>query len=279
MRRNPKSVLTRLSHCRLRLRLALFTFLAIATVSTTVLIGSVNWYQAERYKEAEREALVLTRAILRADEGVGNVDQTGAVLRRNSVLIGLDLYTNEGRFVDGFGERPLIVPSATRPESETRWLRSSGGQYLDVVWPAHRVGNDLVASARVDISGIAAQVQDRIRMLAGYAILASVVATVLVMLVMEALVLRPFRAIGRGLRVAAHDPLNSGATTLSVVGPDELRGVAHDFDVLMARHREFAQEATAASGASEGTKVLPITSAKPRAEADWRPTRAATGLS
>ena len=262
MRRNPKSVWTRLSHCRLRLRLALLTFIAIATVSGAVLVGSVNWYHTERLKEAEREALVLTRAILRADEGLGSFVETGTLLRRNSALVGLDLYTAEGRFIDGFGERPFIVPSAMRPDSETRWLRSAEGQYLDVVWPTRRVGNDLIASARVDVSGIAAQVEDRMRLLAGYAILASVLATFLVMLVMEVLVLRPFRAIGRGLRIAAHDPLNSGATTLGAIGPDELRGVAHDFDVLMARHREFAQEADTHSGIAEGTKVIPVPSAQ-----------------
>jgi signal transduction histidine kinase len=240
--------LTGLRNCRLCWRITLTIFLAILLTEAAILFFSVQRFEADRLREIEREGIVVTRAILRAaaarDEFPAAIAEVGPVLRRGSVLLGITVKDGGGAVIGGFGKRAEALDTPVGAASVDR--RDPDGDHWDRAWSRAVTRSDFDVVARLDISEISSRLDAFIWRIVGLVLLVSVVVTIVTMVVLERLILRPVRQLNDGLTATALDPGNPLVHELTARGTDELREMTESFDLLTRRLSE-AFEALARS--------------------------------
>jgi len=234
--------ITGLKTCRLCWRITLAIFVAILAVEAAILFFSVQNFERDRLVEVEREGLILTRAILREVTGEDNqsaaIAAIGPRLRDTSALLALAVFDPAGHPIGRFGDGAGALKMPKGAVSVTRYQRYEGGGYMDLVWPPRRTRSAYIVAARIDTREIAPQVRAFIWRILGLVLLISTSVTVVAMLVLERLVLRPIRELRDGLVALAQDPENPTAHRIFATGTDELGEVAEKFDFLTAELAE-----------------------------------------
>ncbi|MDP6429064.1 MAG: ATP-binding protein [Rhodospirillales bacterium] len=237
--RRLENVVSGLRQCRLCLRITWAIFLAILLTEAAILIFSVRAFERDRLLEVEREALVVMRVMLRGmvrqGAAPGALQQIGPKLRENTVLIGARLHDKKGKIAGEFGALPGSFKLDSLGKGAVQKRRMDNGETMDVLWPAKKVYAPYAVAARIDTSEIAGQVCAFIWRIIGLILLITVVVTIVAMLVLERLMLRPIRSLRQGLVRVAEHPENTEAIEISALGKDELREVTLSFNVLTAR--------------------------------------------
>jgi len=228
-----------LRQCRLCWRITGAIFVAILATEAAILFFSVNRFEADRLYEVEREGLVIARAIIRGSKVNKNLASDIAVigprLRQNTALLGLRVYDMSGSLVGQFGALPDLPAPGADAVSETLYKRFDDGTMADVMWPSQRTRTPFVVAARIDTSEIPPQVNAFIWRIVGLVVLISTVVTLVAMLVLERLLLRPIRGLRDGLSAIAQNPKTPPVGGLPDYGTDELREVTKKFDFLISR--------------------------------------------
>lgn len=229
-----RSALSGLRSCRLCWRITLSFLLVFGALEFLFLDLSTEEYRAEQLRMVEREALVVARTIVRASKAAPDLgfEEMGTRLRDNSVLVGMETFSETGRPLERFGETIIIRPDIESRAVETRRVVNESLERMEVVWPPSRLHAPYFGTALIDIAQVDGLVTAyRDRMIWSFVLLA-LATTVAAMVVLEILVLRPVRALERGLRDVAGNPDRSGAVRLEAVGKDELADIASGFQAV-----------------------------------------------
>jgi len=224
--------------CRLCWRITLGIFLVFIGVELVLLKVSADRYRAEQYATFEREALVVARSIVRMSEmdvGRHAFEEAGSALRDNSVLVGMRVFSESGIAQDSFGELTAIVPNTDLLVEEERKVVYRDRDRMEVIWPPSRLHAPYFVTAIVDISEVPALVNAYAERILWLVLVLAVIMTVVAMLLLEKLVLRPLRALNEGLRKVAENPANADRLVLESVGRDEMADLAQNFYTLTGR--------------------------------------------
>ena len=234
-----KKFVAGLRQCRLCWRIAGAIFLTILATEAAILFFSVNRFENDRLYEVEREGLVVARAILREAKILIDMSTGLAVIgprsREGTVLSGLRVFTEEGTLIGQFGDLPNLQVPVDGQVSTTRYQRFDDRSKVDVLWPSRRTHTSFIVTARIDTSEIPPQVNAFVWRIVGLVLLISTIVTLVAMLVLERLVLRPIRGLRDGLSAIAQNPKGPPVGGLSDYGTDELRDVTKNFDLLTSR--------------------------------------------
>lgn len=235
-----RSALAGLRSCRLCWRITLSFLLVFGLLEFLFLDLSTSAYRAEQLRMVEREALVVARTILRATEVAPDLgfEALGSRLRDNSVLVGLETFSETGRPADRFGEAIVIRPDIETHAVTTRRVVNSDLGRMEVVWPPSRLHAPFFGTAVIDITQVEALVTAYRDAMIWSLVLLALATTVAAMAVLERLVLRPLRALDRGLKEAAFGLDRSSVIRLEAVGKDELTEIASGFHALAGRPRD-----------------------------------------
>lgn len=248
-----RAFVTGMRTCRLCWRITLAVFLVFMGVELVVTKISAARYEAEQYATFEREALIVARSVIRMaaqDDARGAFVDAGALLRENSVLVGMQLFSESGIALDSFGERTAISPNTDLLGEEERQVVYQDRNRMEVVWPPSRLHAPYFATAIVDIEKVQTLVNAYQARSFWFTFLLASVTTVAAMLLLEKLILRPVRALNDGLRRLAADPAGSDHLVLDAVGTDELSEAAQSFYTLTGRlTAECGQTPPGAAGA------------------------------
>jgi signal transduction histidine kinase len=232
--------------CRLCWRITFAIFAAILITEAVILMFSVQNYKRDRVFEVEREALIVSRIILRESFDKNETSRTAKIigpgLRDTSVLLGMQIYDEKMLLVDGFGVQSILIPETGSTPQPTRRSMREDGSKLDLIWPPARTRSTYTVAAVVDTSEISSQIAAFIWRIAGLVLLISVVVTVVAMIVLEKLLLRPIRQIRAGLTELAEGIDDPVRHQLGAIGSDELGEVAEKFDALTTKLSEAFTE-------------------------------------
>ena len=229
----------RLRRCRLCWRITGAIFLTILVTEAAILFFSIHQFEADRLYEVEREGLVVARLIVREAQDhkdmASEIAAIGPRLRQNTALLGLRVFDRSGTLAGQFGNVPDSLSPGKGDGSKTLRKYFNDGSVTDVMWPSQRTRTPFVVVARIDTSEIPPQVNAFVWRIVGLVLLISTIVTLVAMLVLERLVLRPIRGLRDGLSAIAQNPKDPPVFKLSDYGKDELREVTKNFDRLTSR--------------------------------------------
>jgi len=238
--------IARLRKCRLCWRITGAIFLAILATEAAILYFSIHQFEIDRLYEVEREGLVVARIIVR--EAQKDVDLTtgiatiGPRLRQNTALLGMRVFDRFGTSVGQFGDVPDTLSPGGGDVRKTLHNRLEDGALIDTMWPSQRSKTPFTVVARIDVSEISPQLNAFIWRIVSLVLLTSIVVTLIAMLVLERLVLRPIRGLRDGLSAIAQNPKVPPVGGLPDYGKDELRDVTKNFDLLTSRLSESFEQ-------------------------------------
>ena len=234
-----KEFVAGLRQCRLCWRITGAIFLTILATEAAILFFSVNRFENDRLYEVEREGLVVARAILREAKILIDMSTGLAVIgprsRQGTVLSGLSVFEEDGTLIGQFGDPPDLRGPVDEQVSATQYQWFNDRSMVDVLWPPERTHTQFIVTARIDASEIPPQVNAFVWRIVGLVLLISTIVTLVAMLVLERLVLRPIRGLRDGLSAIAQNPKDPPVGGLSDYGTDELRDVTENFDLLTSR--------------------------------------------
>jgi signal transduction histidine kinase len=216
-----------LKTCGLCWRVTFLLFVSILTIEAILLVFSANQFEKARLAEAEREALVTARTIIRASliiDDMHSLDNTltdsaisysafeeiGPILRKNSLLSGAVVFDESGMPSASFGDRPTITPF---DEKDSR-LSIDGT--MDILWKPKRMDGSRFVAGRVDVTHIPEMVQAHVLKIVGLVLLISLSLTLTSMIILERVLLRPIRCVNTVLSDIARNPGNTSEDALFV---------------------------------------------------------------
>ncbi|WP_419798583.1 MAG: EAL domain-containing protein [Terasakiella sp.] len=218
---SSKSFLETLFQCRLCRHVTGAVFLAILIVEGAILIFSVNNFERDRLLEVEREGFAVVRAWLEISaDGPQTMKKMAPMIGSGSVLITADVVDEAGREVAKLSQHSILAPN-----KET----------FTVTWTPQKLGYPLYVTAVLDKSEIPGQIRAFVWRIIGLVLLISFFVTVVTMVILDRLMLRPIRTLRSRMTDACVDLSHPGSHLIEKSRKDELGDVALAFNDLLKR--------------------------------------------
>jgi len=234
-----KQYLKRIFTSRLNGRIALAVFLAIIVVEGGILFFSIRNYERDRLHEVEREAVVVTRAIIRSthDQGslVSDFPSVASMLRDGTVLVGARVFDNTGKELNKFGKMPSEFETISANSPPVIQRRIIDNNTMDVLLAPPHVRGPYWVAARIDTSEIAPQIVAFVWRIVGLVVLISGFVTVVTMLVLDKIVLSPINNLSCRLTLTGDDLNHPEKYIVPSQRSDEWGDVLRAFNGMLQR--------------------------------------------
>ncbi len=216
-----KRLLDNMAHCRLCRVLTGAVFIAILIVEGAILIFSVNNFERDRLQEIEREGFAVVRAWLE----VGRDDpkmlpRMAPVIGSGSVLLSAQITDKNGKEIALLAQHSILAPNK---------------KTFQVHWAPKKLGYPFWVQATLDKTEIPGQIKGFIWRIIALTLLISFFVTVVTMLILERLLLRPIRRLRTGMQNAGGDLTHPENHIVKPQRNDELGDVARAYNDLLAR--------------------------------------------
>lgn len=242
--RRAMSLYRDLGRCRLCWRVTVVVFVAILCVEVAILVFSARKFERDRLADLEQRGLAAASALFLTHPYPMDNElllATASLLTTGSPVVGGAFYTADGVEVGVFGETPGLFPPTDAEAPPGGAVRHEGGRY-EVLWPSARTGAPYVMAARLDSTGIAAQVTAFVYRVVGLVVLISVFVTAVTMVILGATVLGPIVRLRARVVAAGEDPNTPDALALTVDRKDELGDVMGAFNTMIDRLARYSAE-------------------------------------
>jgi signal transduction histidine kinase len=248
-------VLSGLKRCRLCWRITGAVFFAILSIEGAILFFSIQNFERDRLFELEREAQVIARVIIHEASLQNNISTAisivGPRLRQNTVLLGAQVFDLKGNFIGEFGQLPKTeLPLKNVPKKTVR-IRLLDSAKMDFIWPPQHTKSRFVIAARIDTSEISGKVSSFIWRIIGLVMLITSVVTLVTMLILERLVLRPIRLLNSAFLEFSKNPHQPIQGPSFISGTDELHQVTEEFGKMAIQLQESFADLKLASDAAK----------------------------
>ncbi|WP_417841942.1 putative bifunctional diguanylate cyclase/phosphodiesterase [Terasakiella sp.] len=218
---SSKYFLETLFHCRLCRHVTGAVFLAILIVEGAILIFSVNNFERDRLLEVEREGFTVVRAWLEISaDGPQTMKKMAPMIGSGSVLISAEVVDDAGHEIAKLSQHSILAPN-----KET----------FTVTWTPQKLGYPLYVTAVLDKSEIPGQIRAFIWRIIGLVLLISFFVTVVTMVILDRLMLRPIRTLRSRMTDACVDLAHPESHLIEKSRNNELGDVALAFNDLLKR--------------------------------------------
>lgn len=214
--------------CRVCRRITAAVFLAILGIEVAILFPSYQNHRADLQENLEAQGLAAARAALPTDPH----DPTGLTrLLEASPITAIDWRTN-----NDVQSNDADHVSTPRPETGLRTgEQAAPKETIEVYWPPEKLGRDYGIHARLDTTGIEAQLHAFLLRIAGLVLLIALFVTAVTLAALNRLVFQPSRQLYHHLLAAGSDPDHPLAHRLNSRRDDELGAAAQAFDHMLER--------------------------------------------
>ncbi|ABI56968.1 diguanylate cyclase/phosphodiesterase [Alkalilimnicola ehrlichii MLHE-1] len=216
--------------CRVCRRITAVVFVSIIAIEAIILFPSYRNHEATLLANIEAQGLAAARAGLPS----GPHDRPAMVhLLDNTPIAGIEWREEEGR-ASSVGA-PLAATDA-RPEGRLPEPREGGRNgALMVHWTPEQLNRDYGVRARLDTTGIDAELRAFLLRIAALVLLIALFVTAVTLAVLDRLVFRPSRRLYRHMLAAGADPDHPLAYRLNSNRDDELGAASQAFDHMLER--------------------------------------------
>lgn len=230
--------------CKTCWRVTFVVLICLVIVESVILLFSVRDYRHARILEIEREGLTLARAFARIsgrENGTIDTSELGQMVRDNSVLLGATIHDLKGQELSGFGIRPVPWLNVASDNSSTV-RRFNDHASFDVSWGPNATKLPYFIRARLSAAEIDDQVDAYIWRVTALVFLITGVLTLITMIGLEILVLRPLRVIRQTLIRAAQDLEHPTEYMISESMRDEWGEVARSANTLLRQTNDHLKD-------------------------------------
>ncbi|MBT3307673.1 MAG: hypothetical protein HN377_14490 [Alphaproteobacteria bacterium] len=180
---------------KLSTKVAAAVFLSIVIIEAVILIPSYRNYERDLLLRLEQVGRASVVSAYKTLDNLGQHDlgALGKAVLRQGEIMGGRFFQPNGQILGEFGAPPKITPPKGSP-SRTQ-LRSTDGQWLDVVWPHTLTKLPKTIAARLDARWVGKELQLFVWRIAGLVLLISTVVCGSTVLIFHILVLRRIKAL------------------------------------------------------------------------------------
>lgn len=147
--------------------------------------------------------------------------------------------------IEQTGSMPVGDALDTRPANDAslRRKRDLGrGDWMEVRWTAQQLHLPFAAAARIDTSHIRSELQAFVGRITGLVLLVSLFVTLVTLLVLNCLVLRPLLALQTRMLSAAADPGHPDAHRVPIHSRDELGVIGRALNSLLEQNSQYLRK-------------------------------------
>lgn len=237
---------------RLSRRIVGWVFLSLVVIEGIIFVPSYHRRRQEKLRDLEELSQELLFTIKNnAMDGMAAdtlVDSIAAILKPESVIVGIALYERNGTLVDTFGERPTAPWDQVASGQLVRQVAAGGTRY-DVAWPSDRFQDQYILMVRHDATSVQREMRLYVLGITGLVIIIAVFVTLVTVIVLERLLIVPILhlrddLLKAGEAVSQDQPPNF--YTRSLQRNDELGEVANAFcDMYGQIHQEISDRKAA----------------------------------
>jgi diguanylate cyclase (GGDEF)-like protein len=218
---SPTYLFNTLLKCRLCRHVTGAIFLAILVVEGAILVFSVNNFERDRLLEIEREGFTVVRAWLEISaDNPQTLKKTAPMISSGSVLISARVMDEERTLIEELSQHSILARTDNT---------------FTVTWSPQQLGYPVFVTAVLDKSEIPGQVTAFIWRIIGLVLLISFFVTVVTMIILNRLVLRPIRQLRTGMADACIDLSHPDEYLIKKTRNDELGDVALAFNDMLKR--------------------------------------------
>ena len=268
----------RVQSSRLGQRVARYVFVALLAISAIEIVPAYNSREQELLKEIEQQGAKAVSVLLSANPA----DVTESLARHSDQILsrtpitGLVIYLQDGEALLAAGEtvkrQSDQVQAADKPSfisrilGSTNFERSDNGTRFETFWMPKDLGAPYVVAARLDSSSINAQLRKYATTLIWVAFALAAVTTIVMLIVLNRVILKPVIAIQQSIRGASEDlgaaqkwviedtPYGEiGELTVSV--NQILKNVSENFRTVQKQNEKILQEASRRQEAEEEARL------------------------
>lgn len=242
--------LLKIRKSRLSLLVVSIAFLSIFVIEGIILIPSINRRKKELLTQIEEitegKVSVLTEITApgvkeETDEQIYEqlsnligLKQIMLTDRLKHVIVGGSFYTNEGKLIGSFGEKPQLSISDIKGNPNKISLQD--GSRYDAAWTPTEMGRKTFLIIRHDISSLQPELNAYILRIAGLVVLISIFVTFGVWIGLEPIVIRPILCLRNDL-IKAGEAISQDKPTpdfgsASIKRKDELGDIINAFDTM-----------------------------------------------
>lgn len=229
-----------LSKARLSRRIALWVFASIIIIELIILFPSYYRREQELLKDLENisGAIVQTIARLTDQEMSHNFKERVTRLNKNSIILGVALYNNNGELIEVVGEAPEINFNQLKKAPIIRYRNPHGDRY-DVAWSSRTLGINYVLIVRHNSSMVQSELSAYVGRIALLVLLISFSVALVTVIVLGITVILPILRLRDDL-IKVGEVLNQGTSNFkfyswSVDRQDELGEVMLAFKEMFQR--------------------------------------------
>ncbi len=211
---------------RISWRIALTVFATLLLVQGAVLLFTVRNSETDLLDGLRAVASAGIGASLSYNEEHANAPMSKAAAERllaSSGITGLAIYDKNLKPLQQFGDKTVLMPDS-KPDMPDAW-RSADGMGFEVLFTPHDAGMPYYIVARIDSSGVVAEVGSEIRKTATILLLMSGFVTAVMMLALGQWLLEPIMLLRNNLLNAAKNPEKPDIQRLKKETRDEI-GIA-----------------------------------------------------
>jgi len=263
---------------RLGQRVARYVFVALLAISAIEIVPAYNNREQELLKEIERQGAKAVSVLLSANPA----DVTESLSRHSDQILsrtpitGLVVYLQDGQTLLSAGEtvtrQPDQIQAADNPSfigrilGSTNFERTENSTRFETIWMPMDRGAPYVVAARLNSSSISTQLRKYVTTLIWVAFAVAAITTIVMLIVLNRVVLKPVIAIQQSIRGASEDlgaaqkwviedtPYGEiGELTVSV--NQILQNVSENFRTVQKQNEKILQEASRRQEAEEEARL------------------------